>query len=88
MNTLGSVYIKHPKLAVSANLCVSYNANPAAHGGTFLSTATLSIKTGSCNVQVYATADTLRALAALLMQAAKEVDEGVAAAAETVAEAA
>jgi hypothetical protein len=87
MSTLGSVYIKHPKFDVEASLRVSYDSNPAKHNGDFVQTATLSIETGACAIQVYATADTMRELAALLTEAADKVDAGVAAA-QPVAEAA
>ncbi len=81
MRTFGSVYIKHPRFSVSAGLWVSYNADPAAHDGSYLDTATLSVETGACVIQTYATADTLRQMAALLMRTADAVDAGVAAAA-------
>jgi len=84
MSTLGSVYIKHPRFSVSAGLRVSYNADPAAHDGSYIDTATLSVDTGACVIQAYATADTLRQMAALLMKAADAVDAGVAAAAADV----
>jgi hypothetical protein len=87
MSTLGSVHIKHPKFDVEASLRASYDSNPAKHDGQFVQTATLSVETGACVIQVYATAYTMRELAALLTEAADKVDAGVAAA-QTVAEAA
>lgn len=81
MSTLGEVFIKHPSYDVSAGLRVSYEPDPAEHGGNYVSTATLNVETGACIVQFYATAETLRAMAALLNKAAETVDEGVFAAA-------
>lgn len=90
MSTLGEVSIKHPRYDVSAGLRASYDPNPAKHSGNYVSTATLTVETGACSIQVYATAETLRAMAALLNKAADAVDEGVFAAAAlgNVAEAA
>mgnify|MGYP001809830437 CR=1 FL=1 len=82
MVTFGTVHIEHPTLEhVKASLRASYNADPASHGGTYLTTATLTVETGAARIQVYATAETLRAMAALLTKAADAVDEGVFAAA-------
>ena len=91
MATFGTVRIEHPTLEhVKASLRASYDADPTSHGGAFLATATLTVETGACSIQVYATAETLRAMAALLRKAADVVDEGVfaAAAAGKIAEAA
>jgi hypothetical protein len=87
MSHIGTVGIKHPIYDVYGCLRVSYDSDAKKHDGGFLSTATLAVETGACTVQVYATADTLRNLAALLTEAAEQVDAGVAAA-QAVAEAA
>lgn len=87
MAPIGEVLIKHPTYDVSAGLRVSYDADPAKHGGNYLRTATVNVETGACGIQVYATAETLRAMAAVLQRAADAVDAGVHAA-QPVAEAA
>lgn len=86
MSTIGTVGIKHPQFDVYASLRASYNPDPSKHDGAYVSTATLTFETGASTAQVYATADTLRKLAALLTEAAEQVEAGVAAA-QAVAEA-
>lgn len=86
---IGAVYVKHPHYAVSAGVTVSYDPDPEAFEGAYLSTATVVMTTGAASVQVYAPAATLRELAAVLLRAADAVDAGVNAAKQvTPAEAA
>lgn len=86
---IGAVYVKHPHYAVSVGVTVSYDPDPEADEGAYLSTATVVMTTGAANVQFYAPADELRELAAVLLRAADAVDAGVNAAKQvTPAEAA
>jgi hypothetical protein len=86
---IGAVYVKHPHYAVSVGVTVSYDPDPEAYGGDYLSTATVVMTTGAASVQFYAPAATLRELAAVLLRAADAVDAGVNAAKQvTPAEAA
>ena len=69
------VLIQHPRMDVKATLHISAGHNPPLHVANYGDTATLVISTGACNVQLYATAATLRDLAHHLTAAAIELDD-------------
>lgn len=71
---LGTVQIKHPRMNVQAELRISAGRYEPRHISDFGDTATLSLYTGASSVQLYATAATLRELAAKLEAAASTLE--------------
>ena len=68
------VLIKHPRMDVRAELTIHARHNEPSHVAEFGDLATLCLTTGACSVQVYATAATLREIAAGLIEAAVALD--------------
>lgn len=69
-----SVLVKHPTYDVSATIRASHDGDRGRHGGDFAETATVGIETGACTIQVYATAQQCRELAAMFATMADSIE--------------
>jgi hypothetical protein len=68
------VLIKHPKFDVRAEVRASHDDDRTKHNGDFVDVATVCIETGAAVVQVYATAQQLRELAAVFTTMAERIE--------------
>lgn len=69
-----SVLVKHPTYDVSAKIRASHDGDRSRHDGAYAETATVVIETGACGIQVYATAEQCRELAAMFATMADSIE--------------